>query len=71
MLGRNEGEHLKQRTICASGDSDLVFLRDTLAQCPGESWGPALMAGTRSRAMRTAQPPPAVKGCPAGRRLTR
>jgi hypothetical protein len=51
----------------ASGDSDLVFMRNTWAQCPAESWVPALLTGTWRRAQGIAQPAAEVRGCPAHR----
>jgi hypothetical protein len=41
-----------QAAFDASGDSDLVFLRNTWSVCPGEAWAPALLEGVWVRATR-------------------
>jgi hypothetical protein len=41
-----------QAAFDASGDSDLVFLRNTWSVCPGEAWAPALLEGVWLRANR-------------------
>jgi hypothetical protein len=44
-----------QAAFDASGDSDLVFLRNTWSVCPGEAWAPALLEGVWLRANRAAK----------------